>query len=171
MALTARTLTAELGVGSRIMAGLPFIDRPTVEIDAPPQAVWEALVARLGDGGNDAKAPTRLFVRALGVRDREPSGRFPELDSTIRGFRVASSQAPSRLLLDGRHRFSAYELEFEVRALPDGRSELSAATRAAFPGAGRLYRAAVIGSGAHGRVVARMLRGVKERADATPRAR
>jgi hypothetical protein len=49
---------------------------------------------------------------------------------------------------------------------PDG-TRLSARTDAAFPGIhGRAYRAAVIGSGGHRRVMERMLRSIRRAAEA-----
>lgn len=69
---------------------------------------------------------------------------------------MAESEPGRRLVLRGRHRFAIYALTFVV----DGGS-LRARTDAAFPGLlGRLYRAAVIGSGAHGLVTRRLLRKV-----------
>jgi hypothetical protein len=59
-------------------------------------------------------------------------------------------------VLAGRHRFAQYTLTFVLD--PD---RLRARTQAAFPGvSGRLYRTAVIGSGAHRIVTRRMLRRV-----------
>jgi hypothetical protein len=79
---------------------------------------------------------------------------------------VAAVEPPARLLLAGRHRFSVYELEFEIAELAEGRSEVCAITRAAFPGAaGSLYRAAVIGSRFHKVAVRGMLGPVRSRAE------
>jgi hypothetical protein len=89
---------------------LPFIDRHTEEVAAPPQAVW-------------------------------------------------------RLLLEGSHRFSRYELHFNIEEAQNGASLLAAETRAEFPGlAGTLYEAAVIGTRGHVIVVKRLLGLVARRA-------
>lgn len=73
---------------------------------------------------------------------------------TLPGFRVAVAEAGRRLELRGRHRFSTYALTFFF----DG-GQLYARTHAAFPGIlGRLYRAAVIGTGGHRILTQRMLR-------------
>jgi hypothetical protein len=73
---------------------------------------------------------------------------------------VAEAEPGRRLALRGRHRFSRYELTF---VLADG--ELRAQTRAAFPGIhGRLYRAAVIGTGGHRILTRRLLRRIAARA-------
>ncbi len=81
------------------------------------------------------------------------------------GFEIAEEEAPSRLVLVGRHRFSDYELAFEVA--PEGEGALvTARTSADFPGlAGRLYRAAVIGSGGHALAVRWMLRSIRRAAE------
>ena len=148
------------------MTDLPFVDRPCTEVGADPATVWDALVARLARE-NEGGALARGFVAAVAVRDRGPSGRFPEPGSTIRGFRVAaSSEPPRRLLLEGRHRFSVYELEFEIEDRDGGRSAVCATTRAAFPGAaGRVYRAAVIGSRFHRLALRGILGPVRSRAE------
>jgi hypothetical protein len=74
----------------------------------------------------------------------------------VPGFRVVEAEPGRRLVLGGRHRFSRYTLTFVIE---DG--FLRAQTHAAFPGVlGRLYRAAVIGSGAHRVVTRRLLRQV-----------
>ena len=113
---------------------LPFVDR--IEEDAAdPRAAMERLVRRL-----TGMRPPSAFVALWGLEPRA-------------GFRLAE-RAPDRVVLTGRHRFSTYTLTFEAT---DGR--VAAITHAAFPGvAGRLYRAAVIGSGAHAVLVRRMLR-------------
>ena len=76
------------------------------------------------------------------------------------GFRVVEAEPGRRLALRGRHRFANYALTFVF----DG-GRLRALTHAEFPGLlGRLYRAAVIGSGGHRLVTRRMLRQVVARA-------
>jgi hypothetical protein len=67
--------------------------------------------------------------------------------------------------LDGpATRFSTYRLTFELSGSEPGPTRLRATTHADFPGiGGRLYRAAVIGSGAHAVLVRRLLRGVAAR--------
>ena len=69
---------------------------------------------------------------------------------TVPAFRVVEAVPGNSLMPCGRHRFSRYRLEFAV-----DEGQVRARTYAAFPGyAGRLYRKAVIGCGAH-RVVTR----------------
>ena len=125
---------------------LPFVDEHSVEIRAEPEAVWEALwlVLRRSFGGSRG---SRLFARAVGVRDTEP----------IVGFRVAEEQRGHLLILEGRHRFAEYRLTVRFE---DGR--LSAATHAAFPGPhGKVYRALILPTGFHARVVNRVLDAVR----------
>ena len=75
------------------------------------------------------------------------------------GFRVTECTPPRRLVLEGRHPFSRYALVFVVEPAEPQGTLLRAQTSAAFPGiAGRIYRALVVGSGAHAVVVRRMLR-------------
>jgi hypothetical protein len=78
--------------------------------------------------------------------------------SPTSGFAVAEAVAPRRVALCGAHRFSRYELAFQIEP-GAGSVTLSARTAAEFPGIlGSVYRALVIGSGGHGILVRRMLR-------------
>jgi hypothetical protein len=82
-----------------------------------------------------------------------------------RGFTITGWDAPERLVLEGRHPFSRYALVFIVHSVEGGGSRVRAQTWAAFPGPhGRVYRALVIGSGMHARIVRRMVRGIAGRA-------
>jgi hypothetical protein len=148
------------------LAELPFVDEHSMEIDAPPERVWEAVLAVSSGSFGDSRAG--LFARAVGCEDTEVRGEAGAEGSTIVGFRVATSRPPHELALAGRHRFSEYRLTFLVDRLDDGRSRVRAQTHARFPGLhGRLYRAAVIGSGAHVRVMRRLLARVAERVSTT----
>lgn len=135
---------------------LPFVDEHSVEIPAAHDAVWDALWTQLRRSFGGTRG-SRLFGRAVGVRDTEP----------IVGFRVAEEERGRRLVLEGRHRFARYRLTFRFE---DGR--LSAATHAAFPGPhGKVYRALILPTGFHARVVNRVLDAVRRGASrGTPRA-
>jgi hypothetical protein len=125
---------------------LPFVDEHSVEIPGEPDAVWDAMWAVLGRtfGGTGG---SRLFARAVGVRDIEP----------IVGFRVAEEERGRILVLEGEHRFARYRLTFRFE---DGR--LIATTHAAFPGPrGRVYRALILPTGFHARVVNRVLGAIR----------
>lgn len=129
---------------------LPFVDEHGVRIDSASAAAWSALIAvvrRTFHGG-------RALARVLGCDPVAGTAEFSGLvGEAVPGFRVAESEAGRRLVLRGRHRFAEYALTFEI----DG-EHLRARTHAAFPGLhGKIYRALVIGSGAHRLVTRRIL--------------
>jgi hypothetical protein len=132
------------------MEPLPHIDEHTFATNASREAVWSSLVHLLREMGNHA------FARLLGC---DPARRSDPFDGTVvgqtvPGFRVVEVNPGRSMILEGRHRFSRYRLAFY---LDQGR--IRARTDAAFPGVrGRLYRAAVIDSGAHKQITRRMLR-------------
>jgi hypothetical protein len=124
------------------MESLPYIDEHRTHVGASPERTWDAVV-RLARGLLAHPAP----VAFVALWRLEPAS----------GFAVAEETAPRHLALRGRHRFSRYELAFDVAPSQDGVT-LSARTSAVFPGiAGRAYRALVIGSGGHRIIVRRML--------------
>ncbi len=143
---------------------LPFVDEHGVEVEAPPEAVWESLL-RVADGSLSSPATGR-FARLLGCEPSAASGPRPLAEgSSIPGFAVARAQPGSELALVGRHRYSEYALVLRLTG-NGGTTRLRAETRARFPGAaGRLYRAAVIGTRMHVLVTMRLLGGVKRRAE------
>ncbi|HEX3759823.1 MAG TPA: hypothetical protein VHW23_14010 [Kofleriaceae bacterium] len=135
---------------------LPYIDEHSLPIAAPVDAIWAALLRVLrGMAGSTALA------RILGCDPARSSGAFAgRPGDAVPGFRVVAAEPGRRLALRGRHRFADYALTFVVDG--DG---LRAQTHAAFPGVrGRLYRALVIGSGAHRIVTRHLLRQVARRA-------
>jgi hypothetical protein len=131
---------------------LPFVDEHAISIAASRDVVWSALeryVAtslRVGDGP---------LARILGT---QPAA----------GFEVSDSRPTDRLTLIGRHRFSRYMLAFDLADATDGITRLSAKTYAAFPGVhGRIYRALVIGTGAHAVATDRIVRSIRRLATAS----
>jgi hypothetical protein len=134
-----------------IMEQLPYIDEHRRRIDAPPDAVWTALLGMLREQMSGAER----FARVLGCDPARGTAEFAgRPGDAVPGFRVAEAEPGRRLVLRGRHRFSDYSLTFEL----DGQ-EVRAVSRGRFPGVlGRLYRAAVIGSGGHRLITRRMLR-------------
>jgi hypothetical protein len=144
---------------------LPRIDQPGVAIAADPDTVWLALLDHLWRSTAPSLA-TRAGAAAIGCRERAVSGPPGRRGSTIVGFAVQRSEPPALLALVGAHRFSRYALTFAIEPLGDGGSSLSATTDAAFPGPhGRAYRALVIGSGAHRRLMHAMLARIQRDAE------
>jgi hypothetical protein len=91
------------------------------------------------------------------------------------GFVLDSAKPHERLALKGRHPFATYRLVFELdeKEAPQ-RTLVRALTWSEFPGvAGKVYRALVIGTGAHRLVVRQMLKRIASRNNwgATPTER
>lgn len=130
---------------------------------ASPERTWEALLRTAGGAfGGRAKS---AFARALGCDEPQRTGDAGTRGSTLVGFRVAESDPPRLLGLEGRHRFSRYRLAFEVEPSRSG-SRVTATTHAEFPGPhGKAYRALVIGTRGHVLVTTRLLRAVRRRAE------
>jgi hypothetical protein len=146
------------------LADLPYVDEHWTEVQAPPARVWEALVAVVSRT-TDGRVSER-FAGLLGCDQRRVSGEVPAPGSTVVGFRIARSEAPAELALEGTHRFSRYALIFRIDDLGGTGSRLRAETRADFPGAGgRVYRALVIGTRGHVLAVRRILGAVRRRAE------
>ena len=141
------------------MERLPFVDVQLVPTALPAERVWRSLAT----GFAHSSPRWRGLARLLGC---EPAGSTPTFTAqpgdAVPGFRVVDVEPPTRLVLEGRHRFSHYRLEFVI-----GNGRLAARTYADFPGwPGRTYRLAVISSGAHRVATRRMLRRVLRDADA-----
>jgi hypothetical protein len=138
------------------MEPLPYIDEHRQRVDAPADVIWSALLKVLR--GMSGGAPLARILGCDPVRGTaEFAGRPGE---AVPGFRVAEAEPGQRLVLRGRHRFANYALTFLI-----DREGLRAQTHAEFPGVlGRLYRAAVIGSGGHRLVTRRLLRQVAGKA-------
>jgi hypothetical protein len=128
-------------------AVLPFVDEHTITIPASSDQAWNAL--------------ERFVAVSLCRTDHSILSRLLGTESPG-GFEVAERVPADRLSLVGRHRFSRYQLTFELKAAPDHTTTLHARTYAAFPGLpGRLYRTLVISTGAHRVVTNRLLRTVR----------
>ena len=147
------------------MSRLPFIDEHSRQISAPPDAVWTALLHTLDRALPDLP---RGVVSAWGLDPRSRSRRWDAevaVGDSVPGFAVAELEYPRRLVLRGRHRFSQYELSFDLDPLAPGQTLLRARTSARFPGLmGRLYRTVVITSRGHRLAVRRLLASVASRA-------
>jgi hypothetical protein len=150
---------------------LPFVDVHSLAVDAAPERVWDA-VAQVMRGWAGGTPPRRsaqagaLLARLLDSADAEPPRPGSGLPEAMVGFHVTQAERPLLIALEGEHRFSRYALTFRIEAAEGSRCVVKAETRAAFPGfAGRVYRGAVIGTGAHVIVVRRLLSSIKNRAE------
>lgn len=130
-----------------LSSDLPYVDTQRTTVSAPRAEVWAAL---------------RRYAASVGVGAKGPLTRLLGADPPT-GFRVVHEVPQQEVGLAGRHRFSRYLLVFELADAPGGGTVLSAHTYAAFPGPhGRVYRALVVGTGAHEVATRRMLRSVGE---------
>jgi hypothetical protein len=144
--------------------GLPLIDAHTVEVQAPPAVVWQALTDWISRSATDRRRSR--FAALLGCEPNQVSGVAGEQGSTFPGFRVLHSSPPRELGLAGEHRYSRYSLDFHVEDHGEDGSSLTATTHAAFPGTiGELYKTAVIRSRAHRALMKRLLSGLARRAE------
>jgi hypothetical protein len=113
------------------MERLPYIDQHAIPVATSREATWSTLLQVM-------------------CRDPQDQSTMPP------GFVLDEARRPERLALKGRHPFAVYRLVFELEP-ESGSTRLRATTWAAFPGIhGKMYRALVIGTGAH-RVVVRMM--------------
>lgn len=146
------------------MTDLPFVDEHSVDVAAPPDAVWRAISRTMGGGSS---LPMRAIATVLGTDPRTASGQRLVVGSTIPGFRVTAAVPGERVVFSGRHRFSAYELVYELASHETG-TRVRALTYARFPGPlGLGYRALVIGSRGHRIAVRRMLRSIARAAESS----
>jgi hypothetical protein len=122
------------------MERLPYIDEHAICVAASRAATWSALLRVLCRDPNDpATVPT--------------------------GFALSEVTPTERLVLRGRHPFSVYRWGFELDDEGPLRTRVRSQTWAAFPGLhGKVYRALVIGTGAHRVVVRLMLRRIASEA-------
>jgi hypothetical protein len=150
-------------------ADLPSVDERSVEIEAPPELAWEALV-EVVPGAFSGPGATQA-ARLLGADADAVAGERGEEGSTVPGFEVVHAQAPSTLALGGQHHFSRYELVFTIEPLGNGSCRLNAETLALFPKLhSRLYKLLVVDSGGQGLVARRLLDTVRRRAERAKRA-
>ncbi len=146
------------------LENLPEIDEHGTLIHAPPERVWEALLAVLPRSFSGRL--TGRVAEKLGCAETELRGEPGTIGSTFPGFICARSVEPAMLALEGRHRFSRYALLFRLEPTKDNKTLLRAETRALFRGwKGRVYRTLVIRTRGHVLAVNSILRGVRKRAE------
>lgn len=115
------------------MSELPFVDEHALVIEAPPPAVWSALLAVVPRAFESRTSA--LGARLLGCEYCASSGQRPLAPgSTFPGFVVALAEPELRLSLEGSHRFSHYRLVYALEDLGAGCTRVRAGTWAAFPG-------------------------------------
>ena len=146
-------------------APLPCVDEHTTVIAAGVDQVWSALLETLD--GTFSRPIVSAYARIVGCAEPTAAGPRPLAEGArIPGFLVATAAPARELVLEGRHRFSAYALTFRLDQLGSGSSRLRAESRASFPGmAGRVYRLLVIGTGAHVFTVRRLLAEIGRRSE------
>ena len=126
------------------MKQLSYIDEHGISVDADRAQTWSAL---LRWACRDPGDPSTVRLPFFWLEDATPS---------------------VRLTLSGRHAFSGYRLVFEIADEQPHCTRLTALTWADFPGlSGKVYRALVIGTGAHRLAVRRILKQIA--AQAVPR--
>lgn len=142
------------------------MDEYTAVVRATIEDVWAALLQTLDR--SVSRTGASAYARMVGCREATASGPRPLAEgATIPGFRIAAATPGRELVLEGRHRFSAYALTFRIEEAAPGSSLLRVETRARFAGPpGRAYRLLVIGTGGHAVVVRRLLDAVRRRAEA-----
>jgi Polyketide cyclase / dehydrase and lipid transport len=147
---------------STVDGGLPFVDSYSVIVSAPAPVVWRSLARWFARQRRIAGA----YASLVAADPRRASGQLFDEGARVPGFEVTEAEPERWVRLTGRHLFSRYALIFTVTPSPDG-TLLSAQTYAEFPGPhGWVYRGAVIGSGGHRALVGRMLRTIRDRAEA-----
>jgi hypothetical protein len=129
-----------------VSINLPYVDEHALTVAAPRDLVWAGL--------------QRYAAVSIGIPGGGPLARI--LGTVPRsGFEVTQTVPAGRLTLTGRHRFSRYALVFDLRDTTSRGTVLRATTYAVFPGPlGRMYRALVIGTGAHAVATNRMLHAI-----------
>jgi hypothetical protein len=122
------------------MERLPYIDEHAISVATSRAETWPAVLRTI-------------------CRDPHDPSTVPP------GFVLDETRPPERLALKGRHLFATYRWVFELDAEAPQRTCVRAATWAHFPGLhGKMYRALVIGTGAHRVVVRVTLKRIASRA-------
>ncbi|MTD47064.1 hypothetical protein GKE82_22930 [Conexibacter sp. W3-3-2] len=139
-------------------APLPLIDEHVRALPGDAAQAWDAVVAVLGRALDRSLGP---LTHVWGFQPPRPGGPRPlQVGSWGPGFTVTAFEPGERLDLSGHHRFARYRLEVLLDPPADGRVVVRVRTLATFRGRrGRVYRALVIGTGAHVVAMGRLLAG------------
>lgn len=122
------------------MERLPYIDEHAITVAAGRAETWPAVLRTIC---------------------RDPH----DLTTVPIGFVVDEARPPERFAVKGRHPFAAYRWVFELDAQAPQCTRVRSATYANFPGLhGKIYRALVIGTGAHRLVVRQTLKRIAAKA-------
>lgn len=148
---------------------LPFVDAWSIDIDAPPQVVWETVLASAP--GARPGVGLRAWAAVWRADPAESNGLASHVLGAERpGFAVVEVVPPATYALAGRHRFARYQVVFRIAARGAGQSRLTAETFASFPGAGgRLYRTILITAKSHALVMWTIVRVLRRRAERSSR--
>lgn len=147
------------------MERLHYIDEHHRLVHASPEAVWHALGVVMPTMTRELP---RWLSNAWGLEHTKLLGSWPHpgVGDTMVVFSVAESEPPNVLVLRGSHRFSTFELRFQIQASSPEWSQISALTFAEFPGLkGQIYKTLVIRSRGHAVVAKRMLKAIAARAE------
>jgi hypothetical protein len=146
-------------------ATLPHVDEHWIDVAASPEQVWLAIERAMVEAMGDTPWK-RLYSAAVGAAHRTATGAGLAPGRTFVGFAVTAADPPRQVRLEGEHRFARYALSFRIQPTASG-ARVGAFTDAGFPGAaGSVYRALVIGSGAHALVMGGLLRRIGRLAEA-----
>ena len=148
---------------------LPFVDAWSVDIEAPPRQVWEAVL-----GFTPGPYPSlayRTWARLWRTDPAASNGRASHaLGAERPGFAVCEVVPPVTYALAGAHRFARYQLVFRIEQRGPDASRLTAETFATFPGAaGRLYRFFLMDARMHAVVMWLAVRRIRRHAEALAR--
>lgn len=134
------------------------------DVDAPPDAVWDALIAAC-PGPHDSSL-LRLWAVVWGADPARSNGLGSHVIGAERpGLEVREVVPPATWSAAGSHRFACYQVVFRIEPTQAG-CRLSAETYATFPGAaGRAYRLLVIALGPHALVMKGVLAFLRRRAE------
>ena len=144
---------------------LPFVDAWSIDIEASPHLVWEAVLATAP--GVRPSAALQVLARVWGADPAGSNGLASHVLGAERpGFAVCEVVPPVTYALAGQHRFARYQLVFRIDKLGSGRSRLTAETFAIFPGrAGRLSRMFLMDAKLHALMMWSMVRRLRRRAE------